>query len=386
MRILLVNWMDPEHPRAGGAERHLAEIFGRLARAGHEITLVAAGFRGGRPEARVSGMRVIRVGRRGTFAIRAPLLVRRLLRLERFDRLVEDLNKVPLPLPSDRVPHVVLTHHLWGRVAFAAAPFPLALLTWLAERTILRHSRAARFVAVSEATRWELIRLGVPGERVTVILNAADPPGPDDPSWRRSDPPLFVSVGRLVRYKRIDRLLRAAASLAAEGRRFEVVVAGEGPDARRLRWLARRLGLERWVRFPGRIGDVEKTGLLRAALANVVPSMKEGWGLTVLEAARQGTPSVVAPVSGLTEAVRHLEDGLWAPYHHLPGLDDALRYLMDHPAVAERLGRQAQRRAGARTWDDAAREMEDVLRDLAGPGQRRLEGSKAPETTPKRAS
>ena len=41
MRLLLVNWQDIENPQAGGAEIHLHEIFGRLARGGHEITLYA---------------------------------------------------------------------------------------------------------------------------------------------------------------------------------------------------------------------------------------------------------------------------------------------------------------------------------------------------------
>ena len=71
MRILLVNWNDRENPHAGGAETHLHEIFGRLARSGHTIDLVASGWPGAPRDAELDGLRVHRSGGRHTFALRA---------------------------------------------------------------------------------------------------------------------------------------------------------------------------------------------------------------------------------------------------------------------------------------------------------------------------
>lgn len=356
-RILLVNWMDPTHPRAGGAERHLREIFGRLARR-HRITLVAAGFPGAARFARVSGMRVIRIGGTFDFALRAPLLVRRLLARRRFDILIEDLNKVPLLLPRT-VPKLMLAHHLWGSVAFDAAPFPIALLTWLAERPLRRIYAGATVAAVSPSTRHELIERGIPAARVVVVENAVDPP----PSRivPRAAEPLFVYVGRLQRYKRVDLLIDAARTLREEGHTFRVMIVGQGPDRARLERLVRRHhGLP--VTFPGSIPDAERDDLLARAWANVLMSRKEGFGLTVLEASRMSTPSVVSFAPGLQDAVRHLEDGLWVPYHHLPTLADALRYLIHNPDAVARLGAAAQRRVALRNWNRAATEMDTVIR------------------------
>ena len=119
MRILLVNWNDRENPHAGGAETHLHEIFGRLARGGHTIDLVVSGWPGAPREAQLDGLRVQRAGGRHTFALRARGVVRRLLRANRYDVVVEDINKLPLFLPAltDR-PFCALVPHLFGATAF----------------------------------------------------------------------------------------------------------------------------------------------------------------------------------------------------------------------------------------------------------------------------
>ena len=64
MRILVVNWQDRENPQAGGAEIHLHEIFGRIARAGHAVTLLCGGWPGAEPRVVLDGMQVERVGTR----------------------------------------------------------------------------------------------------------------------------------------------------------------------------------------------------------------------------------------------------------------------------------------------------------------------------------
>ncbi len=358
-RILLVNWMDPTHPRAGGAERHLLEIFGRLAER-HQITLVTSGYPGARPVASVAGMAVVRVGGTFDFAVRAPFVIRRLLARRRFDLLIEDLNKIPLILPRS-IPRLMLAHHLWGSVAFAAAPWPIALLTWLAEQPLHLIYAGAEIAAVSPSTRHELIARGVPSDRIVVVENAVDPPPDETPS--RTEEPLFVYVGRLQRYKRIDLLIEAARMLQHEGRRFRVAIVGNGPDRSRLERMVRRSD-HLPVEFLGAIGDTERDDLLARAWANVLMSRKEGYGLTVLEAARMGTPSVVAFAPGLQDAVRHLEDGLWVPYHHLPTLADALRYLIDNPEAVAKLGGAARKRVSSRSWDLAAEEMDLVLQRI----------------------
>jgi len=115
----VVNWQDRLNPQSGGAEIHLHEIFGRMARWGHDVTLLASGFAGAEAEEEVDGIRVCRVGGRMTFGLAVPGVFRRWREGASFDVVVEDLNKVPVFTPFlTSAPVVLLVHHLFGTTAF----------------------------------------------------------------------------------------------------------------------------------------------------------------------------------------------------------------------------------------------------------------------------
>ena len=99
MKILVLNWLDLENPHSGGAEVHLREIFRRLVEWGHSVTLLCSAWPGCERRATLDGIEVHRVGNRHTLSFAAPLYFRRRLRDERFDVVVEDLNKVPFFSP-----------------------------------------------------------------------------------------------------------------------------------------------------------------------------------------------------------------------------------------------------------------------------------------------
>ena len=137
MRILLVNWNDRENPQAGGAEIHLHELFGRIAKWGHDVRLIASGWPDCVSQVLVDGIHVTRIGGRHSFAVSARGAVRRALRETPFDVVVEDINKVPLFLPTlTRLPFVAIVPHLFGTTAFAEASVPMAAVVWAAERPI----------------------------------------------------------------------------------------------------------------------------------------------------------------------------------------------------------------------------------------------------------
>ena len=125
MTVLVVNWNDRENPHAGGAEVHLHEIFGRLVRGGHQVDLVASGWPGAAPRAVLDGIQVYRSAGRFGFALQGRAAVRRRLRAQAYDVVVEDLNKVPLYLEwVTPLPLAVLVHHLFGATVFREAATP----------------------------------------------------------------------------------------------------------------------------------------------------------------------------------------------------------------------------------------------------------------------
>jgi glycosyltransferase involved in cell wall biosynthesis len=356
VRILLVNWNDRENPHAGGAEIHLHEIFGRLARAGHEIDLVTSGWAGAAPTATVDGMRVHRVGGRNSFALVGRGAVRRLLADARYDAVVEDINKLPLFLPSlTRLPFCAIVPHLFGTTAFAEASWPVAAIVWAAERPIPWAYRRAVFHAISDSTRDDLVARGVAPDRIEVIYPGVDTTWyAPDPAEPRAVEPTFLYVGRLKRYKGVEFALRALAAARAVRPEVRLDIAGKGDDQPRLERLATDLGLGGAVRFLGFVPDLEKRKLLRGAWAVVFPSPKEGWGITNVEAAACGTPALASDSPGLRESVQNGVTGYLVPHGNAQALSERMLALAAAPAEVERLGRGGRRFAEGLSWERAA--------------------------------
>jgi glycosyltransferase involved in cell wall biosynthesis len=363
LRILVVNWLDRENPRSGGAETHLHQVFGRLARWGHAVTALVSGFPGAEPRAALDGMDVHRTGGRHTFSLVAPRYFRRVLSGEDYDVVVEDLNKVPLFTPRWTAgPIVLLVHHLFGRTAFQAASPPVALATVLLERLIPRVYGSVPIVAVSESTREDMALRGVDPGHISVIPNGIDTAGlSPDPDGAREANPTLLFIGRLNRYKRLDLVLEALAILGRRGLRPRLWVAGRGPEADRWGRLVRALGLGEQVEFLGFVSEEEKLRLLRRSWIHVLTSSKEGWGISNLEAAACGTPTIASDAPGLRESVVHGETGLLVPHENVAALADAIDRLLSDEETRGAMGRAGRRFAQQYSWDAAAERTERLL-------------------------
>lgn len=368
MRFLVINWQDRLNPRSGGAEVHLHETFGRLAASGHDVTLLVSGWRGAPARERLDGMDVHRVGSRHTFAAAAVPYYLRHLRREPFDVVVEDLNKVPLGAPLwAGSPVVLLVHHLFGSTAFASASPPVAAATWLSERPLPLVYGRVPVEVVSQSTADDLVARGFDGARIRVIPNGVDlgfyhP----DPGVGRTRDPTLVYVGRLQSYKRVDLLVRAVAELRDRGMAVRLRVAGRGAEQPRLEALARELGVADRVEFTGFVDDEEKRRLLRSAWLHVLTSPKEGWGLTVMEAAACATPTVGSRSPGLRDSVIDGETGLLVPHGDVSALADAIARLVGDRARVEAMGRAARARSETFTWERTARDTEAHLASVLG--------------------
>jgi len=370
VNILMVNWQDRENPQAGGAEIHLHEIFGRLAARGHRIRLVCSGWKGAPARALVDGIEVERRSDRNGFALAGRGAVREALSQEAPDVLIEDVNKIPLFTASlTRAPVGVIIPHLFGSTVFQEAPWPVAALVWLLERPIPRAYRRASFHAISQSTRDDLVARGVPPDRIVVIH-----PGVNATVFRpratpaRTSQPAFLYIGRLRRYKGVEFAIRAVAVARRSNPSVRLLIAGSGEDRPRLEALRDRLGLADAVEFLGFVSEARKLELLQTVWANVFPSPKEGWGITNVEAAACGTPSLASDSPGLRDSVRDGITGFLVPHGDPEALAARMLQLAGDPALVERLGGQARQFAESLSWDQAAAETEAWVRGmLKGP-------------------
>ena len=365
MRILVVNWQDRENPRAGGAEIHLHEIFGRLADRGHEVTLLCSGWAGASDETELDGIRIVRTGSRYTFALHARSAFQdRLEGGQEFDVIVEDVNKCPLFCSYwSSTPVVTLIPHLFGATAFRQELPPVATVVWAAEKLMPAAYRNSPILVISESTADDLVDRGFRRQKIEVSY-----PGIDhdfytvDSSVPRFEKPTLVYAGRLQRYKSLDVVLKALALLRDSGFGVRFHIAGQGEDRGRLESLTETLGLGDLVSLLGYITEEDKRELMRRAWANVYPSPKEGWGISNIEAAACGTPSLASDAPGLRESVVDGRSGFLIPHGNVEQWADRIALLCGDSRLRERLGAGAIKHAARFTWEETADETEALIR------------------------
>jgi glycosyltransferase involved in cell wall biosynthesis len=385
VRVLALNWRDPRHPEAGGAEVHLWEILKRWPARGARITYLASSFPGAAPEEELDGIRIVRRGTwwNGNWA--AAACVRGELGGERFDLVIEDLNKLPYYSPLyARAPVMVVVPHLFGTTVFAEASWPVAAAVWAHELLIPAIYRRCAFLAISESTRQDLTARGVARSRVAVSLCGLD----HDryrPGGAKTERPSVLFLGRLRRYKGVDTLLEAFRAVAARMPEARLTILGDGPYRAALVERARRLELGEAVEFTGFVAGEEKVRRLAAAWVSALPSPKEGWGLTVVESNACGTPVVASRSPGLVDSVRDGESGLLVPHGDPGALAQALLRVLGDAGLRERLAEGGLAWASRFTWercsDEAWSVAEAVARGQAVPDPSALEATAGgPET------
>jgi len=358
MRILVVNWQDRLHPQAGGAETHLHEIFSRLVAAGDHVTLVSCGFDGAPVQERVDGIDVHRIGSRSTFNYALPLWWWRHGRHLNFDIVIDDINKLPLmtPLFMHR-PIVGIIHHLFGDSIFLEAGRLAGTYVQLFEKRIPRVYRHVPVAVVSESTRQECVAIGLPADNLHVIYNGIDTSAFPMAVGEKASVPTITSFGRLKRYKSVDHIIEAMPQILAAIPTARLEIIGKGDDRPYLESRVVALGLQASVEFVGFVSNDEKIRRLKRSHVMVNTSMKEGWGITNLEANACGVPVVSADSPGLRDSVKSGTSGLLYPFGDISMLASTIIRVLEDDSMRQQLSEGAISWANQFTWDRSAEQM-----------------------------
>ncbi|MGW0334767.1 glycosyltransferase family 4 protein [Streptomyces sp. NPDC003011] len=346
-RIVFLAHRDLDNPAAGGSELLVDRLADGLTRLGHQVTLLCGG------PASYRDYRVVSAGGEFGHFLRARSAFAR--QVGDCDLLVEVCNGMPYLAPLwHRGPTLCLVNHvhtdLW-KMRFGGPLTPAARIGRRLEHWALAGAAQQRglLVAVSPSTAHALRGIGVERDRIRVVHNGVEEPGP---RADRSPEPLFVAVGRLVEYKRIDLLLRLWERVRpVTGGRLLIV--GDGPERERLEQLAGP-----GVEFTGHVSEAEKHRLLCAAWLLVHPSAVEGWGLVVTEAAARETPSIAFDVPGLRDSVVDGETGVLAAGESSFAAAWCTLALSGHRR--ELMGKAARDRAARFRWDRTVRQFRAV--------------------------
>ena len=354
MRILVFNWRDLTHPKAGGAEVYTHRVAEEWVKEGHHVTLFCAAVEG-QPEAEeVRGVQIIRRGSRYSVYREG----REYYRCEGrgyFDLVIDEINTRPFFAQKwvDDAPVVALAHQVCRELWFYQTPWPVALVgRYLLEPYWLRQYGDVPMITVSESSRLSLEQYGV--RHVAVV-----PQGCDELYTFRNVPreaaPTVVFVGRLEAHKRPDHAIKSFQLLHDQIPEAKMWVIGSGPMAKKLQKTA-----PTGVEFLGRLSNHEKMSYLARAHVLIATSIREGWGLIVTEAASVGTPTIAYEVDGLRDSVRAHKGILTSAKPR-----DLFNVLWDYFSQAYVTTQvESYDSAGLKSWNDVAKTLLETFRKM----------------------
>jgi glycosyltransferase involved in cell wall biosynthesis len=354
VRVAIVNWRDPWHPQAGGAERYAWEMALGFAARGAAVRFVTARAPGQSRRDRRDGIEIVRLG--GRFTV-YPLVLGWMLGHRRSVDVVLDCQNgipffTPIALPR-RVPVVCVMHHV--HTAQFGVHFP-AWMAWagrILEGPVSRLAyRRQACVAVSPSTVDAMRdRLRWTGH-IYLIPNGAPAPAPAartaaGAAAGAAVPKDLVWLGRLVAHKRAELILPVAE------RGFTIDVIGRGPAV---------LPGSAGVRVHGFLPEQEKQAVVARSLLHLNTSQGEGWGLCVLEAAALGVPTVAYDVEGLRDAVRDGQTGwLVRDGEQLADVVERAAKELADPARREQVAAACREWAAQLGWDRSTARMAELV-------------------------
>ncbi|MBU8922239.1 MAG: glycosyltransferase family 4 protein [Bacteroidales bacterium] len=355
------------HPEAGGAEVHIHEILSHMARWGHEVTEITSGFPGCSGQDEIDGVRILRAGHWYDANFVLPMFARKHMKNNRYDVVLEDINKLPffMPLFTD-TPVVGVIPHLFGTTVFREANWLIGTYVLLMERFIPAVFRKNRFMVISPSTADDLASRGIDRDRIDVVLC-----GLDHGTWKHLDierfaRPTIVHLGRLRKYKSVEIAMRAMKIVTDKVPGARLSIIGDGPYRPQLEKEAAQLGLGDSIEFLGYMGSTEIVEYINRSHLLFNPSPKEGWGLTVVEANACGVPVVASDRPGLRDSVLDGKTGFLVPYGDVVAFGEKAVKLLGDTDLWNTMSMNAIERVGSLTWERCARETEQLLLELTG--------------------
>jgi glycosyltransferase involved in cell wall biosynthesis len=368
MRFLMLNWRDPKNPLSGGAERVTQAYLTALQERGHEAYWFANDFPGASREETIAGIHIVRGGGRGSSVLEA----RRWYKTQKpFDLVIDQHHGVPWYAPWwSGTNCVAYLHEVLGPIWKSFYGWPLSWIGQVQERFNYRFLyRNIQFMTGSESTQRALHQAGV--RNVQVISYGIDLKPLTQLEPKPFAPPLrLIAVARLAPNKRIDHAIEATRILNERGVPTQLTVVGGGEVEPQLREQAGRNGMSGRVTFTGLLGEAEKNARLRQAHLLVHTSVREGWGLNVLEANAMGTPAIVYPVPGLVEAALHDQTGIVTPAETPASVADGIIQLLKTPDKYERFRHAGAERTASFHWTQVLPRAASWLESQAAPKPR----------------
>ncbi len=355
-----MSWRDTGNPESGGAENYLLKMAEGLRDQGARVTIFTAAYAGAPDRSIRDGIAYVRAGGKLSVYLRGMQQLA-LRRLGRLDAVIDVQNGLPFfTRMVTRKPVIVLVHHVHREQWPVVYPGVTGKVGWWVERWLApRLYRHCQYVAVSRATRDELIGLGVPARHIAVVHNGSEPLVTSQ-QVAKTDYPSICVVGRLVPHKQVEHAVDAALELRREFSDLRLTIVGDGWWADELRRYVHQRNAETFVDFTGHVTDEEREAVFARSWVKALPSLKEGWGLVIGEAGHHRTPTVAYRHAGGTrESIKDGYSGLLVD--NQPEFVAALREVLVDDERRRALGDGALAMSEAYTWENTQKALGHVV-------------------------
>lgn len=310
MNILIFSWRGPGHPNAGGAELSTHEHARGWVNSGHNVTLFTSFFKDCKEYDFVDGIRIIRRGRQ-IFGVQWEAFKWYLFgNHSKFDLIIDQFHGIPFFTPLYvRRPKLVFIHEV-AKEVWTMNPWkwpfnliPAFIGTFFEPLIFKTLYKKITFMTVSKSTKDDLMEWDIPERNITVVHNGFN--RLNYPKSKKGLRKTITYLGALSKDKGIEDALNTFRNLNEKDKNMQFWVIGKGEShyLDYLKNMTKKLGIEKIVKFWGFINEREKYSLLSRTHILINPSIREGWGLVVIEAASVGTPTVGYNVAGLKDSV-----------------------------------------------------------------------------------
>lgn len=358
MKILIINWQDISNPFGGGAEVHLHEIFKRVASWGHDVTLFCCEYENCKQEEVIDGITIIRKGSRNFFNFGVKKFYKENLSKKNFDIVIDDINKIPFYTPRYvNEPLLAISHHFFGSSIYRETNLISGTYVYLSEKLVNFVYKNTPFVVVSQSTLDEFISRGFNKANFEIVHNAIEQERFPMSVSQKNEYPTITYFGRLKKYKSPDHLIKAFSILKSAVKDARLYIMGRGDFQSEMEQLTKKLGLESATTFFGYVTEEQKIDLLSRSWVAVNTSMKEGWGITNIEANACGTPVISADVHGLKDSVKCGVSGELYQYGNIEDLADKILQIITNENNLKKYSEGAVAWAKKFSWDNSAKKM-----------------------------
>ncbi len=345
--ILIYVWRDIKHPEMGGSEIYVQNVAKNLAKE-NNVFIFTSSARGLDDEDDIDGVKIIRRGGRFTVYLYGFLYYLIFFRKD-MDVILDVENGIPFftPLFSHK-PKILVLFHVHGKQWFKQMLPPVALVGFLVERYFMPLIyKNVPVVTISPSSLEEAVKIGFNERRIFLSYPSITEKIPS--GVKKSEDPLLLYLGRIKSYKRVELAIIALREVLETYPQAKLVICGIGDYTDDLIELVSKFKLENNVFFKGFVSEEDKWKYMKEAWVHLLPSMKEGWGITVIEAASCGTPTVGFDVGGVRDSVIDGKTGFLA--RNLGDFIEKIETLISDDDLRNEFGANGRKWASVFSWE-----------------------------------